>query len=57
MTSLQEQDDLAKLAYALANGLSREEGKEAVAAMYGLSKDMAWALIVRGKTLAKGKVA
>jgi ribosomal protein L23 len=49
--NLKEQDDLAKLAFGLSRGVSKQEGKEAVAAMYGVDLDRAWALIVRGKNL------
>lgn len=52
--NLKEQDDLARLAFGLSRGVSKQEGKEAVAAMYGVDLDRAWALIVRGKNLAAG---
>jgi hypothetical protein len=46
-------DEIAKLAYAFAASLPKAEAKEAVAGMFGITEDMAWALIVRGKSLAK----
>lgn len=47
-----ERDDRAKLAYGLSRNLSKQEAKEAVAGMFGVTLDIAWALIVRGKSLA-----
>jgi hypothetical protein len=49
-------DDLAKLAYALARGLPKEDAKALLgvfARERDLSDDMAWALFVRGKDLAR----
>lgn len=51
--NLAEQDDLAKLAFILSQRLSKQEAKEAVSAMYDVDQDRAWALIVRGKNLAR----
>jgi hypothetical protein len=51
--NLKEQDDLAKLAYGLARDVPKRDGIEAVAAMYGVTEDRAWALIVRGRSLAR----
>ncbi len=57
-------DDLAKLAYGLAKGLPRDDTKaflrDIFAARHDISEDMAWALYVRGKNLArmeKGRAA
>lgn len=46
-------DDLAKLAHSLAGNLPKKEAKEAVAGILGEDEDTAWALIERGKVLAK----
>jgi hypothetical protein len=48
-----KRDEIAKLEYAFAASLPKAEAKEAVAGMLGLTEDMAWALIVRGKSLAR----
>jgi hypothetical protein len=54
-------DDLAKLAYALAKGLPKQDAK-ALLDVFGRERDLIdpWALFVRGKDLArreKGKAA
>jgi hypothetical protein len=56
-------DDLAKLAYVLADGLPKADAKALLgvfAREKDISDDMAWALFVRGKDLArreKGRAA
>lgn len=57
-------DDLAKLAYLLAQGMPKDDAKAILGAVFAarhdISDDMAWALYVRGKDLArreKGKAA
>jgi len=52
-------DDLAKLAYVLCKDLPAGEAKGllrcAFAKPHGLTDDMAWALYVRGKSLARSE--
>lgn len=50
-----DRDDIAKLAYALAKGLPKDDAKSLLgvfARQRDLTDDMAWALFVRGKMLA-----
>jgi hypothetical protein len=50
-------DDLAKLAFRLAGDLPKADAKvllrDMFAAKYDLTPDMAWALLVRGRDLAR----
>lgn len=52
-----KRDELAKLAWAFAQALPKGEAKREVASMFrtqfDCTEDFAWALIVRGKSLAK----
>lgn len=54
-----KRDDMAKLAYALACDLPKQEAKEILAGIFAvqhdITADMAWALFVRGKSLALQK--
>jgi hypothetical protein len=51
-----DRDDIAKLAYALTRGLPKADAKALLAVFArerDLTEDMAWALYVRGKNLAR----
>jgi hypothetical protein len=53
--TLKDQDDIAKLAYALARGLEKPDAMALLAVFArdrDLTEDMAFALYVRGKNLA-----
>lgn len=46
-------DEYARLAVAFAAVLPRQEAKKAVAALYDISEDMAWRMIVHGRFLTR----
>lgn len=51
----ERRDELAELAWSIAEFLPKAEAKSTVAGILSEDEDTAWALIVRGKSLARQK--
>jgi hypothetical protein len=51
----ERRDELAELAWSIAEFLPKQEAKETVAKMFSEDEGTAWALIVRGKSLVRQK--